>query len=105
MIEHLVTALANRYVNKETIISLEIKGLVFEDLQTVETRLKNTHLVGNVFIRSFRDGRAHLDVSTLLTTSQLANEIQAVDWAGLHLEVIGVSGNSIEAVKLHAVAR
>lgn len=95
--ERFIDALANRYLNTATNISLYVVGIDFSELQLLETKIKNTRLVKNVFIRNYNNGSAQLEVLTELSTKQLVEIINK--WKDLPLKVTSISGNIINCKK------
>lgn len=87
---NLIDALADRYVAKDSVISIEVWGITFSELMEIEAGLKRVRLTENVLVRDFNQERAKIEVSTALTARQLANEL--IRQGKLALDVVSAQG-------------
>jgi hypothetical protein len=78
-------------------IQLVVTGIDYPALRLVESHLKETRLVKSVFLRDFSNETARFDIETVLTQTQLADEI--LRWEEPELTVTAISGSKIELKK------
>lgn len=85
--------LPKQFIDSQRTIQITVNTIGYSDLQQLQRRLKATPNVDNVFLRSFNNGSAALDVETGLLTDQLADFISG--WKELHLDITSISGSKI----------
>jgi hypothetical protein len=95
---YLKSAIPSKLVNLPNSIQVSVSGITFKEYRLLESRLKGTSMVKNVYAREFSDGRARFDVETGSKPSQLADELES--FKDLPLEVVSVSGSKIEVKKV-----
>jgi Protein of unknown function, DUF400. len=92
-VDFLKDQLGKQLVDSERTVQITVSGIDYSELQQLQRYLRATPNVANVFLRSFDNGSAQLDVETGLLPDQLADFISA--WKSLYLEITGISGSRI----------
>lgn len=95
MADYLLETLPEEISDTERSVQLSINSINFNQLNDLEERLKDTHLIEDVNTRDFVGSSAEIDLKTSLLPMQLAEELSS--WDSPALEIKGVSGGKIEA--------